>query len=195
MKSSEFFKKVKSFTEKAGKKTLIAVCAVLLLGTAVVLNFILQKNEGETVGTGLALDLSKGKSAQTSSEPSLDPNDVKDYFASISLQRKQARDEAMEVLKTVADSETAIDEAKNAAYNDLNRLALDIEREANIESLILSKGFEQCVAVINDKSCNVIVKSNGLMPNEVAQISEIVYEQAGIIPDNLSIIEKTDNNQ
>jgi len=28
------------------------------------------------------------------------------------------------------------------------------------------------------------------MPGEVAQISEIVYEQTGIIPENLNIIEK-----
>lgn len=48
------------------------------------------------------------------------------------------------------------------------------------------------MAVISDKSCNIIVKTNGLMPDDVAQISEIVYEQAGILPDNLKIIEKTD---
>ena len=86
----------------------------------------------------------------------------------------------------------ALEEAKEAALDDINRLALDIEREANIETLVLSKGFEQCVAVISDDSCNVIVKTTGLLPGDVAQISEIVYEQAGILPDNLKIIEKTD---
>ncbi len=188
MKSSEFINKVKAFGSRAGKKTLIAVCAVLVLGCAVVLNFVLQKNKPETNTTNLALDLSKSSADETT----LNPDEVEDYFASITLQRKQARDEAMEVLKTVAESSTALDEAKEAALGDINRLALDIEREANIETLILSKGFEQCVAVINDNSCNVIVKTTGLMPGDVAQISEIVYEQAGIVPDNLKIIEKND---
>lgn len=189
MKSSEFINKIKSIGSRAGKKTLIAVCAVLVLGCAVVLNFVLQKNTTDASTTNLALDLSQdtGESSST-----LNPEEVKDYFASITLQRKQARDEAMEVLKTVAESSTALDEAKEAALVDINRLALDIEREANIETLILSKGFEQCVAVINDENCNVIVKTTGLLPGDVAQISEIVYEQAGILPDNLKIIEKTD---
>lgn len=189
MKSSEFINKIKSIGSRAGKKTLIAVCAVLVLGCVVVLNFILQKNTTDASTTNLALDLSQdtGESSST-----LNPEEVEDYFASITLQRKQARDEAMEVLKTVAESTTALEEAKEAALVDINRLALDIEREANIETLILSKGFEQCVAVINDENCNVIVKTTGLLPGDVAQISEIVYEQAGILPDNLKIIEKTD---
>lgn len=189
MKLSDFSDKLKSLGKRAGKKTLVALGAVLVLGCAVAINIILQQNDDMTGGTNLAIDLSKGAGEQTST---LEPNTVKDYFASITLQRKQARDEAMEVLQSVAASSTALDEAKEAALDDINRLALDIEREANIETLVLSKGFEQCVAVISDKSCNIIVKTNGLMPDDVAQISEIVYEQAGILPDNLKIIEKTD---
>ncbi len=189
MKSSEIINKIKSIGTRVGKKTLIAVCAVLVLGCAVVLNFVLQKNTDDLSTTNLALDLSKDT---VSNAPALNPEEVTDYFASITLQRKQARDEAMEVLQTVATSATALDEAKEAALGDINRLALEIEKEANIETLILSKGFEQCVAVINDEKCNVIVKTPGLLPGDVAQISEIVYEQAGILPDNLKIIEKTD---
>ena len=72
-----------------------------------------------------------------------------------------------------------------------HRIALDIEREANIETLVTAKGFAQCVAVVNGDSANVIVKSDGLLPNEIAQINEIVYEQAGIVPANVKIIEKS----
>ena len=65
-----------------------------------------------------------------------------------------------------------------------------MESESNIETLVLSKGFEKCVAVVNGDSASIIVKSAGLLPSEVAQISEIVYEQTGILPSNLKIIEK-----
>lgn len=189
MRISELLTKLKSLGKRAGKRTLIAVCAVFVLCCVVVLNFVLLRNTDRATGVDLALDLSKGAAEQTST---LEPNAVQDYFASISLQRQQARDETMEVLQSVATSSTALEEAKEAALVDINRLALDIEREANIETLVLSKGFEQCIAVINDKSCNIIVKTNGLLPGEVAQISEIVYEQAGILPSDLKIIEKTD---
>jgi len=96
----------------------------------------------------------------------------------------------MEVLRTVVDSEEAIEAVKGQALSDITRIALDIEREANIETLITSKGFAQCVAVVNGDSANIIVQSNGLLPNEIAQINEIVYEQAGILPANVNIIEK-----
>ena len=66
-----------------------------------------------------------------------------------------------------------------------------LKKEANIETLVLAKGFEQCVAVISENNCSVIVECDGLMPGEIAQISEIVYEQAGIVPENLKIIEKS----
>ena len=106
------------------------------------------------------------------------------------LSRRQARDEAMEVLQGVVDSDSAVDQMKTDAMEDMRRIADEIALEANIESLIVSKGFEQCVAVLNGDSASVIVKSDGLLPNEVSQISEIVYEQAGVLPANLNIIEK-----
>ena len=106
------------------------------------------------------------------------------------LTRRQARDEAMEVLQGVVDSDSAVDQMKTDAMEDMRRIADEIALEANIESLIVSKGFDQCVAVLNGDSASVIVKSDGLLPNEVSQISEIVYEQAGVLPANLNIIEK-----
>ena len=54
----------------------------------------------------------------------------------------------------------------------------------------MSKGFEECVAVISEGKCNVIVKSDGLQANEISQIKEIVYEQAAINPLDIKIIEK-----
>lgn len=185
MKASEFFGKLKGLCRRAGTKTLVACCAVLVLGGVIVLNFILQKEPDTDNSNKLAVDLS----SQTT-KPTLAADEVQDYFASISVQRKQARDEAIEVLASVAESENALEEAKQAALTDMNKLALEIEQEANIETLIQSKGFAQCVAVISEDKCSVIVESGGLLPGEVAQISEIVYEQAGIIPDNLKIIER-----
>ena len=107
----------------------------------------------------------------------------------MTLSRRKARDEALEVLTGVAESSTAIDSMKQEALGELQQIAVDIENEANIESLVMAKGFNECVAVVNGDTASIIVKTDGLMANEVAQISEIVYEQTGIHPDNLNIIE------
>ena len=80
--------------------------------------------------------------------------------------------------------------AKEQALADIATIAATIETEANIESLIKAKGFEECVAVINGDKANIIVKSDGLKPNELSQILEIVYLQADILPANVTISEK-----
>lgn len=188
MQWNEVREKTKKVIGKLGKKSIITICTVLVLGCAVVLNVILYQNgQTEKQSNKLAIDLSEaGETTDPQTEGTIGA-----YFQSMSLNRKQARDEAMEVLQAVADSQTALDEAKEAAWSDMTKLAADMEKETNIEAMILSKGFSQCIAVISNDTCNVIVESEGLNPGEVAQISEIVYEQAGIVPSNLKIVEKS----
>ena len=65
------------------------------------------------------------------------------------------------------------------------------EAQANIETLVLAKGFAQCVAVINGEACSVVVSNEGeLQPAQISQINEIVYEQTGIKPTNIRIVTK-----
>ena len=188
---NEVQEKTKKLAGKLGKKSIITICTVLVLGCAVVLNVILYQNgQSEKQSNKLAIDLSDtGENTDVQMEETLGA-----YFQSMSLNRKQARDEALEVLQAVADSQTALDEAKEAAWNDMTKMATNMEKETNIEAMLLSKGFSQCIAVISNDTCNVIVESEGLDPGEVAQISEIVYEQAGITPSNLKIVEKSGSN-
>lgn len=189
MNFKSLIEKGKTLISKIGKKTLIVTGSVAVIGIAVLLNFILLGNNGDDEGLKPAVDLSNLSNTDSgASDAASDQNE--DYFATMALSREQARDEAMEVLQGVVDSEDAIEDMKTDAMADIKRIAGEIEIEANIESLVMSKGFEQCVAVVNGDSASVVVKSEGLLPNEISQISEIVYEQAGVLPTNLNIIEK-----
>ena len=116
MQWNEVREKTKKLMGKLGKKSIITICTVLVLGCAVVLNVILYQNgQTEKQTNKLAIDLSEsGESTDVQTEG----NTIGTYFQSMSLNRKQARDEAMEVLQAVADSQTALDEAKEAAWND-----------------------------------------------------------------------------
>lgn len=105
------------------------------------------------------------------------------------LNRQRARDEAMEALQLVVDSENALAELKEDAMQSMARIANNIATEANIESLIIAKGFTECVAVLNENSASIVVKSAGLLPNEIIQIKEIVCEQSGLDPAAIKIIE------
>ena len=186
MNTEKKLNKIKGIFKKIGKRNLIIIGAALLIGAAVCINFVLFKNGVYSPDTDVDIDL-----GDTNLNDILDgdPN-ASNYFSQTALSRQQARDEALEVLQTVAKSENALPEAVQSALDDIAQIAKDIENESNIETLIQAKGFEECIAVISDGKATVIVQTEGLLASEVAQINEIVYEQSGILPTDLKIIEK-----
>lgn len=192
MERNELSTKVKGAAKKINTKHLVVICAVLLIGCAVVLNWLLYSENPVDDGKDLAINLKDVDFTDTLTQQAQQASGAQtDYFAAASLDRQKARDEALEVLKAVAESESALPEAIEAALSDISAIADAIACEANIESLVKAKGFEDCIAVISDNGASVIVKSDTLTASEIAQIKEIVYEQAGILPANLTIVQKT----
>lgn len=187
---AEIRDKTVTVINRIGRKGTVVLCAMIMVGFAVLLNVILFDGEGQSKKSNLAIDpdtLTVGDIQQGEQEAS---TPVYNYFESMQLSRRQARDEAIEVLRSVAESATAVEDMKSDALASIAQISRDIESEANIETLILAKGFSQCIAVVNGDAASIIVKTDGLLPSEIAQISEIVYEQTGILPTNLKIIEK-----
>lgn len=180
MKIKKVCEKGIELVKKVNSRQMIIVGSVLLIAGAIWLNFALY-NDNDELGYG---------SNNMDNNVSASVNKENDYFSSTQLSRQKARDEALEVLQSVVDNDQAVDATKDQALSEISKIASDIQLESNIETLVMSKGFEQCVAVINGDSVNIIVKSEGLLANEVAQINEIVYEQTGTDPSNIKIIEK-----
>ena len=174
--------------QKVGKRNLVICVMVLLVAASVCINWALYSG-AQTPPSDDPAGALDGNTEQTGTN---DENDnVASYFASVQISRQQARDEALEVLQLVIDSDSAVESAKAEAIADVSRIADEIASEANIETLVKAKGFEDCIAVINDGNANIIVKTeSALMQNQVAQIMEIVYEQASISPENIKITEK-----
>ena len=192
MERNELSTKVRSTVKKINTKHLVVVCAILLVGCAVVLNWLLYSEAPGSGENDPAINLKDVDFTDTLSKEAEEASGIsKDYFAVASLDRQQARDEALEVLRAVAESDTALPEAVEAALNDMSKIADAIACEANIESLVKAKGFEECIAVISGDGASVVVKTDTLTASEIAQIKEIVYEQAGILPANLTIVQKT----
>lgn len=178
------WEKVKNFFTKLGTKNLIIVGAVILIGAAICLNFVLFS--GNNNG-GYDYNANSGT---TGGELTDGTTETAAYFASTQVSRDRARDEALAVLQSVVDSAEADSTTKTQALTDISVIAKNIEAEANIEAMVMAKGFEQCVAIINDDLCTIVVKTDGLMQNQISQINEIVYEQTGIKPVNIKYIEK-----
>lgn len=169
------------------RRNVIIVAVVLLLGVAVYVNYRWFYNPTDDIGYGQ----NNGQSTPADANGD-NGNTANDYFAAADLSRQQARDEALEVLQAAVSTSGDDKEKLQNTLAQISRIAEDIENEANIETLLLAKGFTQCVAVINGDSASIIVSADGdgLLPTQLAQISTIVYEQTGILPANVTIIEK-----
>ena len=179
--------KIKSFFKTRAAKSIVVASCALLIGLAVYLNYRWFYDPTSSLGYG---ENNMANNNSDNSTASGDLSENQDYFTSTALDRQQARDEALDVLKMVAESSESSQEAKTAAQEKISKIAVDIQNEANIETLVKAKGFEDCVAIISDGSVSVIVSTDSLQASEAAQILTIVYETTGVNPENVSIINK-----
>lgn len=175
------------FSTKSGR-SIIVISAVLLISLAVYLNYRWFYDPVKAMGYGDGnMDQNYSDTTKTDGTPS---DEVNDYFTSTALTRRQSRDEAIDVLKLVTENSDATEEAKSEAQKKISKIAVDIQNEATIESLVKAKGFEDCVAVIGENSVTVIVKAESLQAKDTAQIMAIVYETTGVAPAKVSIVNK-----
>ena len=177
--------KIKEFLSTKGAKSAIVAGCALLIGLAVYLNYRWFYDPSASLGIG-----NGNMENNYSDSQATDSQTESNYFTATMLDREEARDEALDVLKMVAESNESSEAAKTEATSKISQIAVDIQNEANIETLVKAKGFEECVAVISDGSVSVIVKAESLKAAEAAQIFTIVYETTGISPERISIVNK-----
>ena len=181
--------KIKKFFASRTARSAVLVAAVLLIGLAVYLNYRWFYDPLGSLGYGDNNMQNNYSDSETAGADTTDTS-TNNYFTATALSREQSRDEAIDVLTLVTESAEASETAKAEAAAKISKIAVDIQNEMNIETLVKAKGFEDCVAIISDDAVSVIVRADSLQANEAAQILSIVYETTGIDPQNVSIISK-----
>ena len=148
-------------------------------------------NASAGMSTNYGTTLSTGEVGDDDKPTGSDPSSTDSYFSSVEISRQRARDEALEVLNAVVDNADASATVKAEAMKEIQTIAKEMAQESNIESILMSKGFAQCIAVINGDNANIVVKNEGqLQTAQLAQINAVVYEQAGIEPVNITVVAK-----
>ena len=114
-----------------------------------------------------------------------------DYFADARLSRQKARDEAVSILNTTIENKQADEQAVAAASAVIETMANNAMVESRIETLIIAKGYKECVAYVYEDSVNVIIakRTEQLQDADVAKIRDIVIDESGVSADKIKIIE------
>lgn len=113
-----------------------------------------------------------------------------DYFAQIRLSRQESRDSAVELLQETIAFEDGSENAA-AAASSLDHIVNDALAEARVESLLIAKGFEDCVAYMSDGNISIAVSApaEGLDAETVAMISDVVIAQTDYKMSEIYVIE------
>ena len=114
---------------------------------------------------------------------------ITDYFAAVRLSRQEARDSAVSLLQeAMAYTDDTASQQSNEQLEQIVQTALC---EAQIESLVIAKGYVDCVAYISDSGVSVAVASpeGGLVESDVAVIADIVMAQSDYSVKDIRVVE------
>lgn len=116
---------------------------------------------------------------------------VSQQFDAVRLSRQQARDSAAETLKSVTETGAASQEIVDEAMEKMVKLADWTTKEAELESMILSKGFEECVVFMSEEgvTVTVAVSQETLSQPDVAKITDIITTETEYTAQELKIVE------
>lgn len=173
------------------KKRAVVASVLLLVCAAVYLNWRYAgavKDTSKVLGQSTLV--SSGTDQTGSGGESAAPTSENDYFATARLSRKQARDNAISMLKEAEADTNAEQSVLNEASETLQVLAAYTVAESQIESLVTAKGYTDCVAFMGEDSISVVVSApEGLNATDVARIKDIVIQETDYTAQQIKIME------
>jgi len=178
---------------KIWKKNLVAAAVLVTVCAGIYLNW-LYTEQSDMKDLTQTLDAEKVMSDELidlDHEEVLaqDVNTAEDYFAAVRLSRQQARDSAVNLLQeAMAYSDSTKSQESAAQLEDIVQTALS---EAQIESLIIAKGYKDCVAYMSPDGISIAVSApeGGLTQEDVAVIADIVMTQSQYKLSDIRVVE------
>jgi len=188
---------------KIWKKNMVAAAVLVTVCAGIYVNWMYEEEKAAAMLTD-TLDVQKVMSDDTlvisddmeaiaAGEDGV--NTSSDYFAAVRLSRQQARDNALALLQdAMAYEEAASTDASSKTVEsamELEQIVQTALSEAQIESLVIAKGFADCVAYMSAEGISVAVASpeGGLQQEDVAVIADVVITQSDYDLEDIRIIE------
>ena len=126
----------------------------------------------------------------TSITTSTTSKETKEYFSSSRLSRETMYSQMLESYRKILENETISETQKSIAQTEIKNIN-DIKNKIMIcENLIKTKGIEDLVIFVNDKSISVVVRTDKLEQEQIAQIQNIIEREMQTEISNIHISNK-----
>ena len=185
-------KKVRTPLKGQWTRHAVVLAVLVLVGTSVYLNWRYADNVAETGKIlGQATLVNQNGEGVTQTGENEEVLSVSgSYFDTARLSRQQARDSAISMLQEAEMDENATEDVLNEASLALQVLASYTVAEAQIESLVTAKGYEDCVVFMGEDSCSVVVADpDGVDSTDAARIKDIVISETDYTAAQIKIME------
>lgn len=178
------------------RRNMVVAAVAVFVCAAVYLNWSYGQEEaaGKNLGDAAFVDRQDpllGQEAGEQEQGSQQQGQASGYFATARLNRQQARDSALALLQEAAAGESADQTMRDEANAAIQTMADYTVTEAQIENLVVAKGYSDCVAFIgeDDVSIAVAAPESGLTDADTARIVDVVNQTAGFTAEQVKIIE------
>ncbi len=182
---------------KTWKKNVVAAAVLVTVCAGIYVNWLYTEDQaaadltdtldGDKILSADMLVMNDGSTLDLNAMNEYDT--VADYFAAVRLSRQEARDSAVELLQeAMAYEQDAEASQVGTKLEEIVQVALC---EAQIESLVIAKGYSDCVAYISNEGVSVAVATpeGGLVQEDVAVIADIVMTQSDFVMEDIHVIE------
>lgn len=112
---------------------------------------------------------------------------TENYFEEVKLSREQTRAKNKDRLTQLVNNENATDEQKEEAMKEIMNMVNIIEKETATENTLVAKGFNEAIVTILDDSVEVIINSQELTEQQIAQIEDVVKRKTECGADKIVI--------
>ncbi len=113
-----------------------------------------------------------------------------DYFTKSKLERDTMYSQMLESYENILNSTNSLETQKQSATDEIKKIN-DTKNSIMIcENLIQTKGFENSIIFVNGDSISVILKSDELTQEEVAQVQNIISREMNCEIENIHISTK-----
>ena len=121
---------------------------------------------------------------------SVKSQDTKEYFSSSRLNRETMYSQMLESYQKILENESIGETQKSIAQTEIQSINKVKNKIMICENLIKTKGIEDLVIFVNDKSISVVVRADKLEQGQIAQIQNIIAREMETEISNIHISNK-----
>lgn len=160
------------------------------LGDAQLVNsndVIIDSENIQEENTGIGMNT---QSTQSTQENTKNESLNSSYFEESKLQRDTMYSQTLETYKEMLNNTNVSEEQKAIITQEITNLSKEKNAIMVCENLITTKGFNNCIIFVNTDSISVVIESDDLKTDEIAQIQNIISREMNAKVEDIHIMTK-----